>query len=67
MLLADEPTSSLDEASTAELEHLMRALADDGVPVLLVTHDELQLDRLADHVVRLDGGRLRGEVEHRHG
>ena len=58
VLLADEPTSALDEAATAELERLMRRLADDGVPVLLVTHDEGQLERLADHVIRLADGRL---------
>jgi putative ABC transport system ATP-binding protein len=63
VLLADEPTSALDEAATAELERLMRALADDGVPVVLVTHDEGQLERLADHVVRLAGGRLAGTEE----
>ena len=58
MLLADEPTSALDEAATAELERLMRGLADAGVPVLLVTHDEAQLKRLADQVIRLAGGAL---------
>ena len=58
VLLADEPTSALDETATAELERLMRGLAADGVPVLLVTHDEAQLQRLADHVVRLAGGAL---------
>ena len=58
VLLADEPSTSLDEAATAELERLMRRLADDGVPVLLVTHDEGQLERLADHVVRLADGRV---------
>ena len=61
VLLADEPTSALDEAATSELERLMRALADDGVPVLLVTHDEAQLERVADHVIRLAGGALTGE------
>ena len=61
VLLADEPTSALDEAATSELERLMRALADDGVPVLLVTHDEAQLERVADHVIRLAGGALAGE------
>ena len=45
----------------------MRTLAGDGVPVLLVTHDEAQLERVADHVVRLKDGRLAGELEHRHG
>ena len=58
VLLADEPTSALDEAATAELERLMRGLAGDGVPVLLVTHDEVQLQRVADHVIRLAGGTL---------
>ena len=58
VLLADEPTSALDEAATAELERLMRGLAGDGVPVLLVTHDEAQLQRVADHVIRLAGGTL---------
>jgi putative ABC transport system ATP-binding protein len=65
VLLADEPTSALDEAATSELERLMRALADDGVPVLLVTHDEAQLERVADHVVRLAGGALVTSAEAR--
>ena len=60
VLLADEPTSSLDDAATDVLERLMRQLADDGVPVLLVTHNEAQLERLADHVIRLAAGRLVG-------
>lgn len=67
VLLMDEPTSALDGAATAELEELMRMLAGQDVPVLLVTHDEGQLERVADHVVRLRDGRLEGEVEHRHG
>ena len=52
----DEPTSALDGDASAELETLMRALATDGVPVLLVTHDEAQLERVADHVLRLATG-----------
>jgi putative ABC transport system ATP-binding protein len=67
VLLMDEPTSALDADATEELEQLMRRLAGDGVPVLLVTHDEGQLERVADHVVRLRDGRLAGELEHRHG
>jgi len=67
VILMDEPTSALDADATAELETLMRALADDGVPVLLVTHDEAQLERVADHVLRLKDGRVARELEHRHG
>ena len=67
VVLMDEPTSALDADATAELEQLMRALADSGVPVLLITHDEAQLERVADHVLRLRDGRLTGVLEHRYG
>ena len=67
VILMDEPTSALDADASTELEALMRALAGDGVPVLLVTHDEAQLERVADHVLRLKDGRPTRELEHRHG
>ena len=67
VILMDEPTSALDADAGDELEALMRTLAGDGVPVLLVTHDEAQLERVADHVLRLRDGRLDGPLEHRHG
>jgi putative ABC transport system ATP-binding protein len=58
VVLMDEPTSSLDERATRALERLARELADDGVPIVWVTHDLAQLRRLADHVVVLDHGRV---------
>ena len=58
VLVADEPTSSLDHASTLALESLARRLADDGVPILWVTHDLAQVDRIADHRVALEAGRV---------
>lgn len=60
VLLADEPTSSLDAGATAEVERLLLRLAEDGVPVVLATHDAAQVDRVADRVVVLDAGRLVG-------
>jgi len=56
VLLADEPTSSLDGASRRTLESLAAALAAGGMPMLWVSHDVEQLRRLADHVVVLVGG-----------
>ena len=57
VLLADEPTSSLDGAATATIEDLMVEIAAGGVPVVLVTHDVPQLRRIADRaVVIVDGG-----------
>jgi putative ABC transport system ATP-binding protein len=58
VLLMDEPTSSLDPEAARVIEQLARALADDGVPVVLVSHDRDQARRLGDRVVGLADGRL---------
>ncbi|MFV2063526.1 MAG: phosphate ABC transporter ATP-binding protein [Chloroflexota bacterium] len=58
VLVADEPTASLDETSARTLEALACAQAARGVPVLWVTHDLSQFDRIADHGIVLDGGRV---------
>ncbi|MGA9278924.1 MAG: ATP-binding cassette domain-containing protein [Ilumatobacter sp.] len=56
VLLADEPTASLDTTSRQTIEDLARTLADGGVPLVWITHDTAQLRRIADHaVVLIDG------------
>jgi putative ABC transport system ATP-binding protein len=60
VLLADEPTSSLDPAATLALERSLVALARSGVPVLWVTHDRAQARRVGDRHVVLVGGTLLG-------
>lgn len=47
VLMLDEPTSALDEDSTERVEHEIRRLLERGVTVLLVTHSEAQIERLA--------------------
>ncbi|MEO1329226.1 MAG: ATP-binding cassette domain-containing protein [Pseudomonadota bacterium] len=58
LLFLDEPTASLDPASTAVIERLIRAERARGVTILLVTHDLAQTRRLADRVLFLDQGRI---------
>jgi putative ABC transport system ATP-binding protein len=53
VLALDEPTSALDTASKAGIVGLIRALADSGLTVVMVTHDPAHAD-LADHVVRVE-------------
>ncbi len=53
ILVLDEPTSALDAASKAGIEVLVRSLADDGLTVVMVTHDARQALELADHVVEV--------------
>ena len=58
IVLADEPTASLDKQSGREVVDLMHDLArEQGVTVLLVTHDNRILD-VADRIVHLEDGRL---------
>jgi putative ABC transport system ATP-binding protein len=58
MLLMDEPTSALDPDASAVIERLVRELAAGGVPIVLVTHDGAQAQRVGDRIVRLHEGRL---------
>lgn len=63
VLLMDEPTSSLDPTATRALERLAGDVAADGVPVLWVTHDLDQADRIADHRLVVVAGRVVSEGE----
>jgi putative ABC transport system ATP-binding protein len=58
VILADEPTASLDKKSGRDVVDLMHDLAKrKGVTVLLVTHDNRILD-VADRIIHLEDGRL---------
>jgi ABC-type polar amino acid transport system ATPase subunit len=58
VLLFDEPTSSLDPESTGEVLKVMRELAEDGMTMLLVTHELPFAQEVSDWVVFIDGGRI---------
>ena len=57
LVLADEPIGNLDAAAGDVVLDLLRAAADDGRAVVMVTHQAEATVR-ADRVLRLDGGRL---------
>ena len=58
ILFLDEPTASLDPASTLAIEALIRQAHGGGTTVVLVTHDLGQARRLAEQVVFLHRGRV---------
>lgn len=66
VLLMDEPTSALDPTATRGLEELGRGLADDGMPIVWVTHDLSQSARIADRRIVLVDGRVADDhqIEH---
>jgi putative ABC transport system ATP-binding protein len=58
IVMADEPTASLDRQSGREVVERMKLLAKEhGTTILLVTHDNRILD-IADRIVHLEDGRL---------
>lgn len=60
LLLMDEPLSSLDEQSKAEiLPHLTRLRETLAIPILYVSHSIGEVMRLADHLALLQEGRVR--------
>lgn len=59
VLLADEPTGALDEATSESILRALRARCDDGAAALLVTHEPAYA-AWADRVVRLRDGRVEG-------
>ncbi|MEF2551606.1 molybdenum ABC transporter ATP-binding protein [Aurantimonas sp. A2-1-M11] len=61
LLLMDEPLSALDRMAKDEILPYFEALhANLSIPVMLVTHDISEVERLADHLVVLKEGRVVG-------
>jgi tungstate transport system ATP-binding protein len=58
VLFLDEPTASLDPASTAAIEAMITEARQRGIKVVLVTHDVGQARRLAHDVVFINGGQV---------
>jgi len=58
VILADEPTASLDPRHQLDVMKNLRTAADKGVLVIVVTHDLGLAARFADHVLVLSDGRL---------
>jgi putative ABC transport system ATP-binding protein len=59
LILADEPTASLDSVTAAAVVDLLLACAsEEGAGILLATHDPAVADR-TDRIVRLHSGLLR--------
>lgn len=57
LLLADEPTGALDSHTAKEIMKLLDDLIDEGVTVVLVTHDE-EVARHARRIVRVRDGHI---------
>ena len=57
-MLFDEPTSALDPEMIKEVLDVMSTLADDGMTMVVVTHEMGFARRVADRIAFMDQGKL---------
>ena len=58
LVMLDEPTNDVDPVRRRLLWRAVRALADEGAAVLLVTHNVIEAERSVDRLAILDAGRV---------
>jgi cell division transport system ATP-binding protein len=59
MILADEPTGSLDPETSDEIMHLLFQIAkEDGTAIIMATHDYMVVNKFPARTLTTEGGRL---------
>jgi polar amino acid transport system ATP-binding protein len=58
VMLFDEPTSALDPETVGEVLNVMKALADEGMTMIVVTHEMSFARRVGDWILVFDHGRV---------
>jgi ABC-2 type transport system ATP-binding protein len=58
LLVLDEPATGLDPAGMRDMRELIRRLADDGITVLLSSHQLPEVQELCDRVAIVDAGKV---------
>lgn len=58
MILFDEPTSALDPEMIGEVLEVMKKLAEDGMTMIIVTHEMRFAKEVSDRIIFMDNGRI---------
>ena len=58
IMLFDEPTSALDPEMVGEVLHVMKELADEGMTMVVVTHEMAFAREVASRVLFMDEGNI---------
>jgi len=63
LVILDEPTAALGVAQTEQVLHLVRRLADNGLAVILISHNMNEVFEVADNVATLYLGQMAAQVQ----
>jgi ribose transport system ATP-binding protein len=63
VMILDEPTRGIDVGAKAEIYKLMRALADEGVAIMMISSDMEEVIGVSDRIAVMHEGRVSGELE----
>jgi len=63
IIILDEPTRGVDVATKHEIYNIIRALADSGTAILLISSELPEVIGLSDRVIVLREGRITGEFK----
>ncbi|KKI51934.1 cellooligosaccharide ABC transporter ATP-binding protein [Christensenella hongkongensis] len=63
MLILDEPTRGIDVNAKDEIHRLIRAMADEGVTVIVISSEMEEVIALADRIMVMHKGEIKGFVE----
>ena len=64
ILLLDEPTRGIDVGAKAEIFEIMNKLADQGLAILFVSSELIEMFEIPDRILVLSKGKITGEFTH---
>jgi len=62
LLCFDEPTAALDPETTKEMTGLIRELAEEGMGILIISHDIPFVEKVSDRILRISAGKIVDEA-----
>ena len=63
VMILDEPTRGIDVGAKAEIYRIMRALADNGAVILMISSDMEEVLNVSDRIAVMHEGRITGVLE----
>lgn len=63
LIIMDEPTAALGIQETTRVENIIKGLREQGVPVILISHNLRQVFKLVDRIVVFRRGRIVGSLD----